>query len=149
MVAKFTHPFHVMILPHPFFCHLLKTRNPIIFKQDSEISLPLNVGRRSALFYASDFGALARDHQRLELQVSFVLLILLRLSSRITCAVPKTHPYHSHTEVTMKFNSVRRPRGQESSTRLIQRKLSSVCVKQSKTGKAFEPVILRVTAQKF
>ena len=40
------------------------------------------------------------------------------------------------------------PRRQESSTRFIQLKLSSVCVKQSKTRKAFEPVILRGRAQK-
>ena len=61
-MSKFTHPFHLMILPHPYFCHLVKTRIQMIFKQDSEMSLPLDVGSRPALFYASDFGAAPANH---------------------------------------------------------------------------------------
>ena len=34
----------------------------MIFKQDSEMSLPLDVGSRPALFYASDFGAAPANH---------------------------------------------------------------------------------------
>ena len=34
----------------------------MIFKQDLEMSLPLDVGSRPALFYASDFGAAPANH---------------------------------------------------------------------------------------